>query len=530
MVTAYLLFSGGGLLLGGRIADLLPRRRIFMLGMSLFTGASLLSGFASTGGELIAGRAMQGAGRGTDDPGRAGHHHDHLRRRPARPRPGTVGRHRRSRHRRRRPVGGALTTWAGWQAIFWVNVPIGILTLVAGHPDPAEERPTRVGLARFDIAGAATVVTGLATLMYALSETETHGWTSARTFTLGVSAAPARGFVAIERRVAQPLVHPHTWKISSLVSSTAVMLGVTGLVVGTVFLTSIFFQTALGFSALQPGLAALPLASPWSSAPTVAGTCSHVTPAASPRPAGPGRSRRAASLPRRPDASYAADLLPGLLVIGIGPGMVFVAVSATAMAGIPDQHAGVASGFLMTGHEVGAALGVAVLSAVATRRPAEHLAGAARFERASSARPWSPRVRRLRPGADASHPGGRRRCRNAPAWTRDRRRRALDVHEQRRPSRRWQPIPSSSWRSAARQEVFSFVAAWVGLGYLLPESDEAYLLMGIPLTMRSSCGAPPPTARAVGPGRWHRNRVPPPRRRRRPRCSVLARRTGAFRR
>jgi MFS family permease len=183
-----------------------------------------------------------------------------------------------------------------------------------------------------------------------------------------VAAAALAGFLLIERRAAAPLVHPHTWSIKSLVWSTAVMLGITGLLMGTIFLTTNFVQTTLGYSALTAGLAFLPLA-----AALVVGThlASHVAGHASGRViATIGLSVVAGGsllLSRAtPDASYVVDLLPGLLVVGLGAGMVFVAVSAAAMSNIPDQHAGMASGFMMTGHEIGAALGVAVLSAVAT--------------------------------------------------------------------------------------------------------------------------------------------------------------------
>ncbi|GEP39169.1 hypothetical protein NPS01_28320 [Nocardioides psychrotolerans] len=386
MVTAYLLFSGGGLLLGGRIADLLPKRRIFMLGMTVFTGASLLSGFASSGGELIAGRATQGAGAALMTPAAlaiimttyAG-----AQRARGLALWGAIGGLGIAAGV---TIGGALTTWAGWQAIFWVNVPIGIITLVTAMRILPKMKAERVSLGRFDVAGAATVVTGLATLMYALSGTETHGWTSTRTLlTLGVSAVLLAAFMAIECRVAQPLVHPHTWKISSLVSSTAVMLGVTGLVVGTVFLTSIFFQTTLGYAALTAGLAVLPLALALVVGTHVAGIISNHLAARGVASSGLVVAAVGALLLSRADeaASYAVDLLPGLLIIGIGTGMVFVAVSGAAMGGIPDEHAGMAAGFLMTGHEVGAALGVAVLSAVAAAAgPLSTAAGAAAaFER-----------------------------------------------------------------------------------------------------------------------------------------------------
>jgi hypothetical protein len=205
--------------------------------------------------------------------------------------------------------------------------------------------------------------------MFGISGAETYGWMSVRTIAaLAVAAVLLTGFILVERRSAQPLVHPHTWSIKPLVSGTVVMLGVTGVLVGAVFLGSIFMQTVLDYSALEAGLAFLPLA-----AALVVGThaAAHVAAHVAARMvAGLGlviAGAGALLLSRAPgDSTYLADLLPGLLVLGLGTGMVFVAVSGSAMAGIPAQHAGMASGFMMTGHEVGAALGVAALSAIAT--------------------------------------------------------------------------------------------------------------------------------------------------------------------
>lgn len=205
-------------------------------------------------------------------------------------------------------------------------------------------------------------------LMLALGGTETYGWGSVRTLvTLGLSAALLTAFAAIERRSSRPLIPVHTWRIRTLVSGTTVMLGVSGILVGAVFLTSIFVQTVLGFSALVAGVAFLPFALAITAGTLVA---RHLMAHASPRiiatiglvlaAAASGLLARATG-----SASYATDLLPGLLVLGLGVGMVFAPVSVTSMAGIPAQHSGTASGFLMTGHEVGAALGVAVLSAIA---------------------------------------------------------------------------------------------------------------------------------------------------------------------
>jgi hypothetical protein len=232
-----------------------------------------------------------------------------------------------------------------------------------------QEQMKAGGLGQLDLAGGATAVAGLGTLLLALQGISSHGWVSLRTLGLVLTAAMLfSAFVAIERLVERPLVPPHTWKVTTLVSGTTVMLGVTGLLVGTIFLTSVFVQTVLGLSALSTGLAFLPLALAMVAAAHGAG---HLLAEHSPRAVTVGGLAVAvgglALLSRAGTrAHYASGVLPGLIVIGLGVGVVFVAVSVTAMAGIPAAHAGMASGFLMTGHEIGAALGVAAVSAAAT--------------------------------------------------------------------------------------------------------------------------------------------------------------------
>ena len=227
---------------------------------------------------------------------------------------------------------------------------------------------TRAGLAQFDFPGAVTILGGLMALMFALGGTATNGWTSPRTLiTLAISATLLVAFTVIERRATKPLIPVHTWKITTLVSGTTVMLGITGILVGAVFLTSIFVQTVLGFSALAAGVAFLPFAFAITAGTQVA---RHLLAHLSPRTlatTGLVLAGLAAGLLSTAPATahYATNLLPGLVLLGVGVGMVFVPVSVTAMSGIPAQHAGTASGFLMTGHEIGAALGVAVISAVA---------------------------------------------------------------------------------------------------------------------------------------------------------------------
>ena len=368
LVTAYLIMSGGALLLGGRIADLLDRRRVFLTGLTVFTVASMLSAFATTGTELTVTRALQGLSAALLTPAAL-----------------SIMMTTYSGAQRKRGlilwgavgslgvaagvlVGGALTTWFGWQSIFIINGPIGAIAFVVAVIVVPKNPVTRTNLARFDLPGAVTLLGGLMTLMFALGGTQTQGWIAPRTLvSLTVSALLLGAFAVIERRVAAPLIPARTWRLTTLVSGTTVMLGITGILVGTVFLTSIFVQTVLGFSALAAGIGFLPFAFA-----ITAGTqiTRHLLGLMSPRmlaTTGLVVTGAAAAFLSTAGAGahYATNVLPGLLLLGVGVGLVFAPVSVSAMAGIPPQHAGLASGFLMTGHEIGAALGVAVISAVA---------------------------------------------------------------------------------------------------------------------------------------------------------------------
>ncbi|WP_374455410.1 MFS transporter [Nocardioides sp.] len=368
VVTAYLLLSGGCLLLGGRVADLVSRRGVFLTGMALFTAASLYTGFADGAAELIGGRAAQGAAAALMTPAALA----------------VISTTYTGAQRARGlalwgaigglgiaagvALGGVLTTYASWQSIFWINVPIGLAALAAAlHVLPADPKD-RAGLAQFDVPGAVTGVGSLATLMLTLSRAEQQGWASTQTaLGLTVAALLMAVFVVVEKRAGQPLVHPHTWRIRSLVSSTTVMLGVTGLLMAVVFLTSILGQTALGYSPLQSGLAFLPLAAALVVGTYLAAHGSAHLPTRALAAVGLAVIAGGSLVLSRVDAAstYAGGLLPGLCPVGLGAGLVFAAVAGTAMTGIPAGHTGMASGFLMTGHEVGAALGVAAVSAVA---------------------------------------------------------------------------------------------------------------------------------------------------------------------
>jgi EmrB/QacA subfamily drug resistance transporter len=367
VVSAYVLLSGGLLLFGGRLADLFDRRTVFLTGLGLFTTASLVSATASSATTMLVSRGAQGAGAALLTPAALSiimTTYADRQRATALAIWGTVGSMGIAAGVL---LGGLLTSALGWRAIFFVNVPIGIVaaTLSLRTVTPSQG----AGRARaLDVPGAASLVAGLLTLVYAIENAGTHGWTSTRAVApFAISTLLLTAFVLVERRVPQPLVPPATWRIRSLVSASTVMAVITGAVVGVIFVSSLFLQQVLGSSAVVAGVQFLPLAAAITVGAAVASkTIGHV---------GPKRlmvggllvvAAGAAFLATMDsDPGYWTDVLPGFIVIGLGTGPMFVAISIAAMAGIAHEQSGLASGVMMTGHEVGAALGVATLTAVA---------------------------------------------------------------------------------------------------------------------------------------------------------------------
>jgi len=366
VVTVYVLLTGGLLLLGGRLADVLERRVVFLAGLSVFTVASLLSGLAETPGTLIGARALQGVGAALLTPAAlslvTGIY---------------AGRQRTAALTAWSAIGsagaavgvvlgGVLTTALSWEWIFLVNVPVGATAaLLALRVLPANRPAAGRSL---DLPGALLVVGGLVVLVYAIEGAAEHGWGSARTLVLGgLAIALLAAFARVEALARQPLMPPAVWRIRSLTGGGALMLVVTGILVGTFFLNSLYLQQVLGSSALETGLGFLPFA-------LAIGIGAHVAARLLPKAgsrvlAATGMALVAAgaiALAAAPDrASYAADLLPGLLALGLGTGLVFPSASVAAMHDVGHHEAGLAAGMLSTAHELGAALGVAVLAAVA---------------------------------------------------------------------------------------------------------------------------------------------------------------------
>jgi EmrB/QacA subfamily drug resistance transporter len=368
VVTAYVLMTGGLLLLGGRMADLLGRRRVFLAGLVLFTAASLASGLADSPAALIAARAAQGVGAAMLSPAALSlitTTYTGEQRAAALGAWGAIGG---AGAAAGVLLGGVLTSWLGWRSVFFINVPTGLVTALLATRMLPTSRPAGSALRSLDLPGAVTLISGLVVLVYALEGTTSHGWGSARTLLLLTAAAGLLStFALIERRARRPLMAPATWRVRSLISSATVMLGATGILVGTSFLNSLFLQNVLGASALETGLAFLP-------GVLVVGIAAHIAPKLLTRLGARavvvgGLSVLALGellLSGAPaDAVYIRDLLPGFLLLGLGVGFVLVAVSVTAMSDIQADRAGLASGLMTTAHELGGAFGVAIFSAVA---------------------------------------------------------------------------------------------------------------------------------------------------------------------
>lgn len=368
VITAYVLFTGGLLLLGGRATDLFGRRRVFLAGLGIFTVASLASGLAPSPEALIVARAVQGLGAAMLSPAAlsiATTYYSGGQRTAALAAWGAIGS---AGAAAGVVLGGVLTSGLGWEWAFFINVPVGVATAF-GVLRVVSDAPPSAARTRLDVLGALTAVAGLVLLVYAIEGANDHGWASARTILLLVAALVIlAGFLGLERRVREPMLPPSTWRNRALVSGVGLILIVTALMVAVFFLSSLYFQDVLGWSALEAGLAFLPLVVAIAVAANLASKLiTHIgsrglAAGGFALVAGGGALLVAAS----DVATYASEILPGFIVIGLGVGLVFPAASIAAMSEVEPEAAGLASGLMTTGHELGAAFGVAAISAVAT--------------------------------------------------------------------------------------------------------------------------------------------------------------------
>jgi EmrB/QacA subfamily drug resistance transporter len=368
VITAYVLFTGGLLLLGGRASDLFGRRRVFLAGLSTFTLASLASGLAPSPEALIAARAAQGLGAAMLTPSALSivtTTYEGRQRTAALAAWSAIGS---AGAAAGVVLGGVLTTGLGWEWVFFINVPVGLATVIGVLGVVPAARPTAAGR-RLDGLGAVTAVAGLVLLVYGIEGANEHGWDSARTVLLLLgSTALLATFAVVERSVREPILPPSTWGNGSLVSGVGLILVVTALLVAVFFLNTIYLQDVLGWSALETGLAFLPLVLVIGLATKAAN--SLIATVGSRNLSALGLLLVAAGgllLLVAPDAaSYGTEVLPGFLVIGFGVGLVFPAAAIAAMSHVREDAAGLASGLITTGHELGAAFGAAAISAVAT--------------------------------------------------------------------------------------------------------------------------------------------------------------------
>ena len=368
VITAYVLFTGGLLMLGGRAADLFGRRRVFLGGLATFTVASLASGLASSPEALVAARAVQGIGAAMLTPSALSvvtTTYTGSQRTAAlaalsaiSSAGGAAG----------VVLGGILTSGLGWEWVFFINVPVGLITAIGVLRVVPSAAPAAAGQ-RLDVLGAVTAVAGLVVLLYGIEGANEHGWVSARTLALLLASVVLLAtFAGVERRVREPIVPPATWRNRPLVAGTVLILVATALLVAVFFLNTLYLQDVLGWSALETGLAFLPLvvviaAGAKAAQRLISRTGAHNLAALGLMLVAGG----AGLLVLAPDfASYRTDILPAFLVLGFGVGVVFPAGSIAAMSDVADEAAGLASGLVTTGHELGAAFGVAASSAVAT--------------------------------------------------------------------------------------------------------------------------------------------------------------------
>jgi EmrB/QacA subfamily drug resistance transporter len=368
VVTAYALTFGGFLLLGGRAADLLGRRRLFMAGLALFTGASLACALATTDTFLIIMRGVQGLGAAVVVPAALSIVMNMFREGAERNKAlgiwggigaagATIG----------VVAGGVLTRYAGWQYIFYLNVPIGAAALLLARrvvPDSRLHNARR----SYDVLGAVTVTGALVMLVYAISQAPTVGWTATRTLALlAASAALLAAFLVLETRAAAPLLPLRLFRMKTLAGSNAVGFLLGASFFAFIFIGTLYMQQVLGYSPLKTGAAWL--AASVTSVALAGLSQALVTRASAKLVMAAGMVLIGAGILWATQVpvhgQFWANLAGPFFVTGAGTAFAFIPVSIGALAGVAERDAGVASGLLNTSQQIGGAIGVAVASTVA---------------------------------------------------------------------------------------------------------------------------------------------------------------------
>ena len=368
VITAYAIVFGGFLLLGGRLGDLYGRRRLFMIGLLVFVAGSALSGLAWSSGSLIAFRAVQGLGGALFAPAGLSLLMTTF----------TEGRGRNlaigvwaaasgSGGAAGVLLGGVLTSYLSWPWIFLVNVPVG-LAVVALTPRFIGEAKRIDGVRHFDIAGAVSVTSALMIFVYALTYATQHSWGSAVTLgLLAVSAALLASFVVIERRAAAPLMPLEIFKVRTLAAGNVITVILASIAFSSFFLLALYLQQVQGYSAAQTGVAFTAIALPIATLSNVVGPLVRRVGARPVLVLGLLLIVLAESMLMRLPVhlDYAVDLLPALLLMGVGMSLSWVSVTIASLAGVSPADSGIASGISNTARQVGGAVGLAVVSTIA---------------------------------------------------------------------------------------------------------------------------------------------------------------------
>jgi EmrB/QacA subfamily drug resistance transporter len=371
IVTGYTLTFGGFLLLGGKLADRLGRRKVFLIGAGLFAVASLLGGLAGNLGLLIVARLVQGLGGALMSPA-------------ALSLLTVVFEEGKERNRALGIwaaitaggaaigliLGGVLTEYASWRWVLFVNVPIAVLAVVGALRFVPESRDERAR--GFDVPGALLVTGGLVALVYALVKGNDLGWSSTQTVgTLGLAAVLLLAFVVVQRRAVEPLVDFRLFRSRTLLGADLGSLFIGAGIFAVFFFMILWMQQINGYSPVKSGFAFLPMTL---CIGVAAGIGSQLLGRIGPRPLLVGGPALAAAgmlslgLRLEPTSSYTTVVLPSLVLLALGMGFTFVALTSAAVAGVPQEDAGVASALLNAGQQVGGALGLAILTAVSTAR------------------------------------------------------------------------------------------------------------------------------------------------------------------
>jgi len=377
VLSAYAVTFAGLLLLGGRAADLLGRRRVFMVGLLFFTAASLLCGLAWSAGGLIGARAFQGIGAAIMTPTALSIISTTFPEGPERNKAlGVWGMMGGIGATAGWLIGGPLVDGPGWEWIFFINIPLGLAALALS---PMLLRESRAALTRrsYDPAGALTITGALILLVYAVVEAPDVGWGDAQTILLVAgSAALLAAFALIESRHRAPLVPLRILRSRTLVGANLVMLLFGTVAFGMPFILTLYAQQVLGYSALEFGLgtavfAALAAVGSIVGQAIVLQVGFRAVAAAGMALIGAGSLLLTqASV----GGSYFGDIFFGIIVYGPGIGLAFVTVSIAALAGVAERESGLASGLSNTAFQFGAALGVAIVTTVAVSRSEDYLA------------------------------------------------------------------------------------------------------------------------------------------------------------